>query len=677
MSYESEVAQYTKKVQSKEEKSCEQCVDVSNGPAVSLCMECHRFLCEFCCKHHKISRDTLNHQLQPVGSIDLKALNIPHQPMTCQLHSDEILKFYCEKCTALICRDCRDLHHKEHNVDRVEQMATKEGGTLQSTRQNADNAKAKLDSAITDGDKVIQRLQGKQKSIEEGIDGAFKVLEKALQQRKKALLAKAAEISVGKQAALTIQGEKFKTLRKELVEISGMITKATQVYTPVEMLSAKGAITSRLQQLLKDFQSLDLLPCKSDIMPSMLDTSELTGNISSFGLVLGGSYPGEAKTDLHIPRAIIGKQKSVTITTGDMQGKPFPYGDERVEVTLSLLGSSDRPLSAKVVDNKNGTYRASFTPRKKGEHQLSICIDSHHIKGSPFPMYMRKARDYTKGFSSQTSLSASSTTYDVAVDDNGDVYAAVNGNNRIEVFNKEEKRLNDCTIGTSGDGEGQLSNPSAITIRGSTLYVADSSNHRMQKLTTSGKFLSKFGDTQDSKAGKDKLLSNPRGICLDIDGRVYVSDGGNNRVSVFEADGKFLYHIIGTTDKSKLNSPWGIALDQCGNLHVVDSGTNNIKIFSRQGQYIDEYHSELSSPAGIAIDVEGNTFISQFTYQQPHSGYYTTRMCVLNSQHQIIYTHIIGNTYYGAGITIDKEGVIYFCAYNNSCIYKCEVAVSN
>ena len=128
-------------------------------------------------------------------------------------------------------------------------------------------------------------------------------------------MAKAAEISVGKQTALTIQGEKFKTLRKELVEISGMITKATQVYTPVEMLSAKGAITNRLQQLLKEFQSLDLLPCKSDIMPSVLGTSELTGQISSFGLVLGGSYPGEAKTDLHIPRAIVGKQRSVTITT--------------------------------------------------------------------------------------------------------------------------------------------------------------------------------------------------------------------------------------------------------------------------------------------------------------------------------------------------------------------------
>ena len=73
------------------------------------------------------------------------------------------------------------------------------------------------------------------------------------------------------------------------------------MYTPVEMLSAKGAITNRLQQLLKEYQSRDLLPCKSDIMPSMLDTSKLAEKIGSFGLVLGGSHPGEAKTDLHIP----------------------------------------------------------------------------------------------------------------------------------------------------------------------------------------------------------------------------------------------------------------------------------------------------------------------------------------------------------------------------------------
>ena len=103
-------------------------------------------------------------------------------------------------------------------------MAEKEKNALQSTRGNADKARAKLDGAITDGNKVIQCIQGKQKSIEEGINNAFKALDEALQKRKKALLSKTAEISLGKQTALTIQGEKFKTLRKVLVKISEMIT---------------------------------------------------------------------------------------------------------------------------------------------------------------------------------------------------------------------------------------------------------------------------------------------------------------------------------------------------------------------------------------------------------------------------------------------------------------------
>ena len=75
-SYEAEVAQYAKKIQSKEEKSCDQCIDKSNGPAISFCMECGEFLCESCSKHHKKSRNTHNHELQPVGGekLDLKAL---------------------------------------------------------------------------------------------------------------------------------------------------------------------------------------------------------------------------------------------------------------------------------------------------------------------------------------------------------------------------------------------------------------------------------------------------------------------------------------------------------------------------------------------------------------------------------------------------------------------------
>ena len=119
----------------------------------------------------------------------------------------------------------------------------------------------------------------------------------------------------------------------------------------------------------------------------------------------------------------------------------------------------------------------------------------------------------------------------------------------------------------------------------------------------------------------DGHLSNPRGICLDNDGRVFISDGGNNRMSVFKADGTFLYNITGSTaDGSNINSPWGLAFDQCGNLHVAESSTSTIKLFIPQGQYITQYNSDVNQPAGIAIDDEGNIFITDYCYSYYRGG---------------------------------------------------------
>ena len=273
-------------------------------------------------------------------------------------------------------------------------------------------------------------------------------------------------------------------------------------------------------------------------------------------------------------------------------------------------------------------------------------------------MFIREARDYTKVSGSQKSFSASTYIYDVAVDDKGDVYVAVYSNSTIEVFDQNGKWIR--TIGTSGKENGQFSCPSAIAIRGSMLYVADNGSNNVQKLTTSGKFISKFG-TQGSGKGE---LNGPRGICLGKDGRVYISESNNNRVSVFEADGKFLHHIIGTTDESKLSGPWGVAFDRCGKLHVADSNTSTIKVFTPHCQYVTQYKSGISWPAGIAIDEEGNTFVAEYYYQQ---GYYS-QLCILNPEHKVI--NSFRAVQHGTGITVDKEGSIYYCGHSNYCVYK-------
>ena len=659
--YEAEIATYASKIQSEEEISCDQCVDVSSGSAVSFCIECCEFLCKGCVQHHKKWRKTLNHELQPVGGAKSTSKEtaeplkgIPHKPMSCQLHEDETLKFFCKTCCLLICRDCVICEHSGHTYSRVEKVAEREKADLISHLESASGAKSELDDAIAKGGKIVQQIQAKQKSVEEDIETAFKTLQEALQERKKVLLAKAAEISLGKQTALAMQGEELKGLSDEIGEICEMITSATQVYTPAEMLSVKGAMASKLKQLVEHHKEVNLEPCRSDNMPSVLNTSELVEKIVSFGMVLGGSDPTKAKTDLHIARAIVNKERKVTISTYDIEGKPFSLGGEEIEVKLSLLGSNYPPLQGAVVDNRDGTYVATFTPSACGEHELSIAIENQEVKGSPFVMHVRQDRSYANLSSYQRVFSSSSYVIDVAVDDNGDVYVAVYGYHCIDVFNKEGTKLRSIgTPGSNGSENGQFYNPFGIAIRGSVLYVVDQGNNRIQKMTTSGKFISKFG-TSGSGAGQ---LSTPRGICLDRDGRVFVSDSGNNRVSVFEADGTFACHITGN-----FSGPWGLTFDPSGNLQVANYGNGYITIFSPEGNYITQYNSQVTQPAGIAIDVEGHTVIGE----NYNSGY--SRVAILNSSHQLI--RHVQSFCYAVGVAIDKEGSVYVCNFNQNQVYK-------
>ena len=661
------VSQYEVKLQGVEETACDRCIETSNGPAVSFCVNCCEFLCKVCSKDHKTWRKTLNHELQPVGASKLKSQStnsasasllssIPEEPKKCLLHSDESLKFYCETCSVLICRDCIVLEHSGHSYNRIDKVAEREKSDLIVSLESADGAKSKLDDAIAKGGKVMQQIQAKQKSVEEDIENAFKALIETLRKRKEILLAKAAEISLGKQTALTIQGEEFKTLRDEIAETCELITQATQVYTPAEMLSVKAVMADKLQHLVKQFQEVKLEPCRSEVMPNRLDATELVEKIESFGCVAGGSFPGEAKIDLHKPRLIAEKEKRITISTFDEKGKPFRYGGEKVEVTLSLLGSKEPPIKGNVVDSNEGTYVATFTPSACGEHELSITIENQAVKESPFVLNVRKERSYSSISSAQRVLQTSTYPFSVAVDDNGHVYVAAYNGHCIDVFNQHAgTKL--CTFGSNGSGDGQFSLPSDIAVRGNMLYIVDQSNHRVQKLTTSGQFISKFG----AYGSGNGQLHTPHGICFDQNGRIFVSEYNSNRVSVFESDGSFAYHI---TDN--LNNPWGLTFDPSGNLHVCNNSSNYVSIFTPEGKYISQYSSQVTNPAGIAIDEEGYTFIAE--YYNSNTSYHYSRFSVLGPDHQLI--RHVQNFNYATGITIDKEGFIYVCSGSSNQEYK-------
>ena len=113
---------------------------------------------------------------------------------------------------------------------------------------------------------------------------------------------------------------------------------------------------------------------------------------------------------------------------------------------------------------------------------------------------MRPKRDYHTLCNAQQVIQCDGPRC-VAIPGKGDIYVG-SADDCIYMFDQTGQLKN--TIGSSGSGDGQFSSPSGISIKGDVLYVADTRNHRVQKLTSSGNFLHKLGQQgsgQDSSIG--------------------------------------------------------------------------------------------------------------------------------------------------------------------------------
>jgi uncharacterized protein (TIGR03437 family) len=140
--------------------------------------------------------------------------------------------------------------------------------------------------------------------------------------------------------------------------------------------------------------------------------------------------------------------------------------------------------------------------------------------------------------------------------------------------------------GYGGDGgapaSAQLNQPGACVLdTAGNLYIADSGNNRIRKVSPGGTITTVAGD------GRSALLNAPRGVAVDGSGNVFISDTGNNRIRMLDAAGET--HTIagagaagfagdsGPASAAQLNAPGGLALDGAGNVYVADTGNNRIR----------------------------------------------------------------------------------------------------
>lgn len=163
---------------------------------------------------------------------------------------------------------------------------------------------------------------------------------------------------------------------------------------------------------------------------------------------------------------------------------------------------------------------------------------------------------------------------------------------------------------------------SSVTVdpAGRRVYAVDiggvsSDQHRVRVFdAVSGAHLQDIGK-RGSGPGEFNL---PRDLAIGREGRLYVVDGGNFRVSMFDRDGRYL-KSFGSIGKQygQFARPKEIAVDRDGNVYVVDTAFGNFQIFDPDGQlllFVGD-RSERDGPArymlpsGIAVDEDGRVYM--------------------------------------------------------------------
>lgn len=129
------------------------------------------------------------------------------------------------------------------------------------------------------------------------------------------------------------------------------------------------------------------------------------------------------------------------------------------------------------------------------------------------------------------------------------------------------------TPGVEGNGPNQFTSPSDVAVAANgDVFIADGhndvGNNRIMKFSKEGKLITSWGKSGWAPGEFHAIHA----IAIDPQGRVFVGDRGNNRIQIFDQNGKAL-----SVPWTQFGKPSGIAFDTRGQVYVADSESDDVQ----------------------------------------------------------------------------------------------------
>ena len=255
--------------------------------------------------------------------------------------------------------------------------------------------------------------------------------------------------------------------------------------------------------------------------------------------------------------------------------------------------------------------------------------------------------------------------------------------------------------GSSPDGvpatQANLHTPGDVYVdHDDTLYIADSGNHRIRKVSPDGIITTIAGTGARGFSGDGGVatladLDNPEGIVVDTEGNLYISDTGNHRIRKVDRTGDIstvagngtpgFTGDNGSATQASLNRPIGIAIDDTGNLYMADRENGRIRkvdsagvISTVAGNGVAGYGGDggpatlaaLNFPIDVTVDGTGNLYIADTHNHRIRkvnpSGFITT---IAGTGLPDDYSSddepaTLTGLYFPTNLTINESGMLYF-----------------
>jgi sugar lactone lactonase YvrE len=258
----------------------------------------------------------------------------------------------------------------------------------------------------------------------------------------------------------------------------------------------------------------------------------------------------------------------------------------------------------------------------------------------------------------------------------------------------------------SADGVGTNANfygPQGIAVdNAGFIYVADTANSTIRKITPAGvvsTFAGSVGNVNSfDGAGPNANFNQPRSLAVDNGGNVYVADTGNHTIRKITPAGLVTTlaglagnpgGANGTNSKARFNCPSGIAVDSATNLFVADFNNHTIRKITLSGTV-----STIAGLAGVWGNTDGTNSAARFFQPQGIVADNAGNLFVADSGNQVIrkispsgtnwvvttvagFPGIAGNTdgtnnparfYFPTDVAQDSAGYLYISDLGNNAI---------